>query len=318
MFMRKCAYLIIPLVLLLGYVEWHLSRIPTRYSRKKELLSQQAASLEVLVLGSSHALHGFDPAFFSRPGFNLAGVSQSLYYDYQLLVRFIDQLPRLKLVIVPVSYFILEYNLSKGIEYPLTFFYERVYGIPLESNLHNSDFARFSLLTLYGGEKVLGYARRGFKVDLSQGMTTTGFFKAEYDLAIARSKLNDAEAKARVALHHSQMAPATIPANLRVLTTMVELLQGRGVSVVFVTLPVIASYAAHLDAGALRRMQEAVAGLCASHGIAYVDYTKDPRFFGDDFMDVDHLSPAGAEKFSRIINQEIIVPLLRRRNSTDG
>ena len=39
--------------------------------------------------------------------------------------------------------------------------------------------------------------------------------------------------------------------------------------------------------------------------VPYFDYLKDPRFVADDFYDSNHLSDIGAEKFTKILNEDI-------------
>jgi hypothetical protein len=39
--------------------------------------------------------------------------------------------------------------------------------------------------------------------------------------------------------------------------------------------------------------------------LSYFNHFKDDRFVEDDFWDDDHLNDVGAEKFTRILNEEI-------------
>ena len=107
----------LPIPLFLGAYGHQLSRVhPDEYSSKKALLERQAGNLEVLAMGSSHGYYGILADCLGRPAFNLAAVSQSHYYDRALLEKYLGQLPRLKLVILPISYFSLGYQLDDGIE----------------------------------------------------------------------------------------------------------------------------------------------------------------------------------------------------------
>ena len=42
------------------------------------------------------------------------------------------------------------------------------------------------------------------------------------------------------------------------------------------------------------------------YGIEYYNYLKHSRFVKEDFKDNDHLNPKGAEKFSKIVDMEIL------------
>jgi len=57
-------------------------------------------------------------------------------------------------------------------------------------------------------------------------------------------------------------------------------------------------------------MQEDVHSLAQQYAIPYYNYFRDQRFMDNDFEDMDHLNAAGAEKLSRIVNDEILQPIL--------
>ncbi len=42
------------------------------------------------------------------------------------------------------------------------------------------------------------------------------------------------------------------------------------------------------------------------YNLGYYNYLKDDRFSAEDFFDSDHLNTRGAEKFSRLLRDEII------------
>ena len=42
-----------------------------------------------------------------------------------------------------------------------------------------------------------------------------------------------------------------------------------------------------------------------ANNLIYLDYLKDPRFIANDFFDSNHLSDIGAEKFTKILNEDI-------------
>ena len=103
---------------------------PSHYSAKKRLLEQQAARVEVLVLGNSQPFVGIQPALLGRPAFNLAANSQSLYYDLALLRKYRSALPALKLVILPIAYLTLESELDEGPDRWRAYYYRYFYSLP--------------------------------------------------------------------------------------------------------------------------------------------------------------------------------------------
>jgi lysophospholipase L1-like esterase len=292
---------ILPVILIISSFEYNLSKVKNSYNKKKSFLEESIVEYKVLVLGSSHALSGIDPSFFAKKAFNLANVSQSLYYDFQLFSKYLQETGNLKIVLISLDYFTLEYNLSRCPEYWRTFFYERVYGIPTESKEHQFDISRFSLIRLYAGENSLKYALKLFKVDLAETMRKNGFY---HNFSYAKDLIKNG--KERMDYHRKIMMETNIRANMEYLAKIIELSVANNVIPVIITLPVFHTYSDNIDVTKYQLMQENIDKLCKRYKIQYYNYFYDGRFKVDDFGDSDHLNLKGAEKVSKIINFEIL------------
>ena len=102
----ECVLFPLPLLVVLGFVENRLDRRPNLYTDKRDNAERQAPRAEILVSGSSYAFYGINPAQFDRPAVNLGCVSQDVYYDTRLTLKYAPQMPRLKLAIVCLSCFL--------------------------------------------------------------------------------------------------------------------------------------------------------------------------------------------------------------------
>jgi hypothetical protein len=71
-----------------------------------------------------------------------------------------------------------------------------------------------------------------------------------------------------------------------------------------------ATYRRDIDPAVFGEMIQAATSLAARHGIPFHDYIPDGRFTLDDFYDNDHLNARGAEKFTRLLLDEAVSPLL--------
>jgi hypothetical protein len=91
-FFLKLLCLLVPLLLFFIYLEFNLGKIPNSYSFKRECLEKRLDSIEVLVLGSSQVTYGINPNYFKLKGFNLSNISQSLYYDTRLTLKYVDKI----------------------------------------------------------------------------------------------------------------------------------------------------------------------------------------------------------------------------------
>lgn len=53
-------------------------------------------------------------------------------------------------------------------------------------------------------------------------------------------------------------------------------------------------------------MQETLKQISEKDGVPYFNYLRDERFTTQDFVDSDHLNKRGAEKFTRILNEDVV------------
>ena len=283
---------------------------------KRRLLEAAAPKVEVLTLGASHAHEGILPLLVTPETFNLGAVSQSLYYDAELLRTYAPRLPKLRLVVLPISYFTPEYELDHSIESWRTYYYHRYHGIPHHDGRNGTHLRNFSDWFLYGRDIGLA-AVRGQK---------PGSIRSEYDTGGGRLDTrplgervlhpgpDHVRTSAPVAFgrHDKMMSPEFFPANKARLGALLGWLQARGISVVFVTLPVSPGYLALERPGSRERTRAALDGFRRKFGVAWHDYSGDPRFIEDDFWDADHLNFQGADKFSRLLGDEVVKPILAR------
>ncbi|MFO0760579.1 MAG: hypothetical protein U0359_29125 [Byssovorax sp.] len=286
-------------------LEAKLASVENSYSLKRRSLEEDAPSLEVLILGPSHAYYGIDPDHLSRPSLNLANVSQSLQIDAQLASMVLARAPRLRLVLLSFGYFSLGYSTETGGEPWRNGFTHFFYGIQGDQEpwmlLHPRNY---SLLALYGPEQTRGMALRGFTSTLADNVSPRGFYAAEP--RPASLILDEKDGEKRVRTHESLQSEEARGANTAALGAMVAALGARSVKVAFVTLPVHATYARFMDREVWKRSQAVIRGLVREGAVSYHDYLEDGRFGVEDFRDHDHLCAAGAAKMTRILEEEVV------------
>lgn len=295
-----------PLALLGAYVEWKLSRIPNGYTQKREIIANAGVDARVVVLGSPRDLNGISPNEFDCAGVNLAYVSESLFFSTEVMRRQLRTAARLRLVILGLAHFSYEYELGDSPEAWRGFYYHRFLGTHLDGGLTQFDVRNVSLIALYGRRKVLEFAGKGFDVNLGEPFDARGWSPL---LSAPDDPSNEVKAQQRADLHASLMKPEHTRENVAAFETMLEDLEKRGVAVALAMSPVSQAYARSINGAGLVRMQAETAALVARHGLLYRDYTSDPRFDTADFFNSDHLTPLGALKYSRILNEEIVRPL---------
>jgi hypothetical protein len=305
-FIIKFLIFISPILLLILWWEHELARMTNSYETKVRLVEKAAPNCEVLVLGSSHAYFGINPSFFTRKGFNMANTSQSLYYDTEIITRYLPHLPKLKYAVFPVSYFSLEEEmLAQGSESFRCSFYHRFYHLPDERWIDKFDIRNFSSIALYGVPESTRYLRLRFNVNLAEHLASNGWYEVAFDKDDEKN-INDASGKTRVDFHNASMAETNIAYNRALLLKAICLCKDAGVVPILITTPVYHTYRDHIDRDKFERMQKVIHGLCIETSVKYFNYFADHRFDVDDFHDNDHLNAQGAEKFSKILDQEVL------------
>jgi hypothetical protein len=318
-FLKAVLLLAAPFVLLVVICDWRAASVHwNQYSAKKELLRRQLPETELLVLGSSHAYYGLMPGMLGKRAFNLSATGQSLFYDQALLMKYMDQMPHLKLVVVPVSYFALRFQLDEGLERWRCCYYKNVYGLPHRRWLMNWHLRNYSAFFLCGNSRMQKKLLLGNAPDLIGDYDSWGGWTNRPPARAHLSASNRQDhliQSAREALkrHNQRVSPQVFSDNTNLLVRLVEETRRRQIDVLFLTLPVTSYYRDGMDAGFYAQMQTALRQVTAEPGVAYRDYTSDARFTRDDFEDGDHLNLAGAQKFSRILGEELIQPFWASR-----
>jgi hypothetical protein len=304
-FIIKSFIFILPLGLIPLFVEYRLSQVPNTYNVKKRLLEARASEIQAIITGSSHAYVGIDPKALGCQAFNLANTSQSIYYDSQLLAKYLDRMTNLRLAIITLSYFSLEFRLTDSPEEWRSHFYYYHYGIRNETDSWPLlDLRNYSLIALYGINETRIISRLGYHVSFAEQVDENGWFKSQNDVQTLEA--SEESARRNMDFHHGFMKPKYIAENLNTLERMIKNLQARKVAVVFVTTPFFHTYAERMSAEKYQAMQEQIERLCQTYGLEYFNYSFDPRFTIGDFQNPDHLNLSGAEKFSTIIKNDFV------------
>ena len=283
-------------------MEYNLCKIENSYNYKRANFEKQLDSVNVIILGSSQAFYGINPTYFNLKSFNLANISQSLYYDNQLVLKYIDKMPNLKYVIINISYFSLSYQVIDGIESWRDYYYSQFWNINYP-DLNVLDIKRYSKIFLYTPTISLSYLNNGFKVNLINGMNPNGYF--EYDTTNNKLNISDSSGNQRVNFHENGFKEKRVNENKVVLESLIKELQKRNIKPVFVTPPVFSTYYKFVNRESLKKNKDIIDSFCIRYKCNYFNYFTDSRFIQSDFHDNDHLNFIGAEKFSKILNNEI-------------
>jgi hypothetical protein len=307
----KVFLFVLPCLIAYSMLEEKLSGVPNMYTKKQEFLESQLNQVEVLTTGSSHG-DAINPDYIHERTFTLNQAAQDLYYDTRLVIHYLDRMPKLKLVIIPISYFSLEYQMDRTKTWTLAPYYFHTWRIPPQHWDSFLSWRYFSLTAAYGWEKALGYLQNGFQDNEWKIMKPTGWWlQGEQELEDTPHESEFGQYSIQMQ-HIEIMKVERIPESVRLLEELVRSCQARGVQVAFVTTPVHHSYSDFMDPQRWQTTQAVLQSLVERYHVVYKNYLSDPRFAEADFYSRDHVNTKGSKKFSQIIDAEIITPILSK------
>lgn len=295
-FISKIRFFILLLLVLWAALEAFYRFVPNNYTQKNSGVQAHYNSCQVLILGNSHALYGLNPAFFNREAYNLANISQTLFFDEMLLKGHIDSLKNLKAIILPIEYSSLTQPDSHPELQWRKYFYAAQMHVP-DSSIAWYDPKKYSLALVPRFSISIKSAKKYFAGEKLYECDEHGWAPLN-----GGGEANNPEtAKAVVQKHEKGSTGYDL--NLGRVKNIIAQCRKRGVTVFLVSLPVTPFYAAEANLQRVAIIAKLCTQLADGRGVFYKSYFNDPYFSGEDFYDIDHLNTAGAEKCSKLINR---------------
>ena len=253
--------------------------------------------IQTIVLGSSHTAMGVACAELSESAYNLASASQDLWYDHEIVVTMIRELPNLKRVIFSVSVFTFRSALSDAdTEKWRETLYQCTWNIsPRAAKTHYRIFS--PAVALAPDEVSRMWAKACLSDEPSRGW-----------LAQTQPKTLDLESAISGAKRHSMNSDGWVRENHLLLSDAIHRCQQHGIECVVISTPTHNAYRELLSPDYVDETKRLVADVTSSTGVLYLDYSADPRFENEDFYDCDHLNRIGAVKFTRILDRDLAGP----------
>ena len=300
-FLIRLAIFFTPLIGLVFLYEALLTSITTSFTVKRDLIEQNLDSIELVAIGTSKIFSGVNPNYMDYFAINLANNSQSTYYDIKLLEKYIDKLPKLKVIVMEVNFFSFEYNLDNGPESWRNTYYSHTFQIDPQSQ--KLDFYEKFLLHIYKPKDILLHINS--KKEYNSYFDNKGWGKNE----ITESKPTKEYALKRyLHLRKNYMHENDLSLNIKLLDAFLEKLNQKNIKIVIVQMPVSPLLAKLIDSKIVEKNKRIINGLqLKTNNLVYVDYLNDSRFPNSSFIDSDHLNYSTANKFSSILNDTLLI-----------
>ena len=300
-FLLRLSLFLLPIAMLAVAGEVYVCSLPNSYRLKGEWMRQNADSVEVLILGNSHAYYGIRPQDMQGVAFNLSNVSQVASYDYALLLKY-TPMPRLKHIILACdNSYLFDQPLEQTEPYRCAY-YTIYMGVGPHSRwgLYGLEILQFKGFL----KKIKAYKEGVYAMCDSMG------WGSDYKSSLSTFDESDTTVVNMVLEKHTCKDWLSYEANARQVEQIARFCKQQGIRLTVVQTPVCKTYNEGIPERQRQAISQLMNNLKSTYGTTVLDYSEDSRFSGTDFFDADHLSDVGAVKFTKILCQES--PTLRR------
>jgi hypothetical protein len=295
-FLRLVLLFALPILVLGIGLEIGLRNIPNDYVYKKEYLKNNADSIEILFLGSSHAYFGINPQFINnKKSFNAGQVAQSVGYDYKILEHYFSNSQRLETIVLPVSYFSFHYKIETGTESWRVKNYSIYHDLYTTNRLN--DYSEILSNSVKSG--LLRVSNYYLKNKAEIACSHLG-----YGLNNTYAKQRDlAETGAHTAKMHTYPELEDFEENYQAMLSIIKFAEQRNIKVLLYTPPAFETYVNNLYPVQLNKAIATAQALDkAFENTYYINLLQDKSFVERDFYDADHMNEFGAEKLTKKID----------------
>jgi hypothetical protein len=295
--LRTMAF-ILPILGIIVMVECGLRAIPNNYSYTHERLLNHGDSIRILVLGNSHAFNGVDPLGFGVPAYNAANMSQDHRRDLAILEHYLAELPALRTIVLPLSYYSIGAVIEEGPEPWRVKNYAIYMDMPEQASSLEHRFevlnARKSVSLRMLMDHLL-YGSDNIRCRVNGG--APGRPKPGLDF-VAHGK--------ETAARHTFGPSGHYRINHAYLDRIIQLAAARGIQVHFFFPPCHKAYLDVMDPVQLALARKTGHELARTfQNVSYHDLSEDQRFIEIDFGNSDHLQASGTAKLTRILAEDL-------------
>lgn len=298
-FTIKLFKFLFPFIILVLPMEFLLRQIPNDYKYKKNYLDKNSNKIEVLFLGSSHAFYGLNPFYCTQNCFNASHISQPFKYDLEILKKYEHNWYKLKIVVLPISYFSLFQKLETGSEA----WRVKNYIIYYEINTSNDLADHTEMLSNKLGVNLRRIASYYIKGNTAISCSTLGWCIS----CNSKNARNLVETGKTAAKRHTNKDFKYMNENVSILKSIIEFGQRYNIKIVLITLPAYKTYVANLNKEQLKKTVQTAENISNQfENCFYFNFLENKSFSELDFYDADHLNEIGAKRLTLLIDKIII------------
>jgi hypothetical protein len=300
-FLKQVLVFFIPVVLIFTLVEYFVLQIPANYITTSNYFNSEKDNIEILALGPSQMNSAINPAYFNKPAICLASTSQHHNLDFEILKQTKDRLPKLKYVILELSFSHLELPHNSK-DFWKNSIYLKYYGVnAFKRKTYFKDRLIFlSNPDIYSRKLVEHYIER----KESPHFNRFGFDEDNYDGLFKGLKYDEKAITQKPFRINSRINEALFNHNLAFLYKMLDYTESEGLKVIVCSMPLYKTYVKERDTTLVRR-RDSVLDVIQSRYANVRIFNKESdtiNYIVSDYINQNHLNPRGAEKFTKELN----------------
>lgn len=322
--LKRIGLFVFILALVLSVVEIKarkMYRTRTDLYLKHQSFDKVKKDVEVLIIGSSSVETGLNPQYFDMKTFNLAFNAEDVYYNYSVLKKYEDQMPKLKIIVfglTSVAFDFIEENflphLAKDYFWDLDIYPQskRIDKILLNSlifKIHQHTF--IPDLVLYGKmPRAINYINEDnvpqeFFEQHVEGLLRNGFRAYGYN-DISEIKLeNHANSQVDLFLSYVTKDKHIIQQeNKEYIEKIIKIAQNKNIKIILVRTPTSVYFRNKLPQDYADLFLENIKSILDKYPeVKFYDFSNyDSLINIKDFLNSNHLNCLGAKKMSIMLN----------------
>lgn len=250
--------------------------------------------INTLITGLSYYEVGLREELFELPTFNIALSGQDLQYDYLMSKYLMENykiFENLKYIVIGLSYYSFDYNLSKtNSKLCVHRYFNYIKNDKFFHDKNEAKLANLIYLTKFNYYEEVN--NRLIKSLIKIEDLNSGYKNYLLEEAEKQSNMNYIN---------------TVKENIQTLKKLFELAKCRNVIPILLVNPVTSEYSSKFNNSVLKEnFYSIIKDLKQDYEFIFYDYFNDKNFNNDDFFDYSHLNKKGAIKFSKLINSLIM------------
>ena len=294
---------ILPVLIIMILAEYLLTQLDFAEKIKNQYIEDNSSGIEILFLGSSQVERAINPEYIVKPSINLANSSQRLYEDFELLKRFVKELPNLKVVVIEITFDKLERDHSETASVVhhknFKFYNVNTFGrnLKIQDNfLFHSDPSYFSnqIESYFTGKQEIVYNKYGFDINKFHG-------------SYPQAKFNDSLIKDDSIYIQNIENEIAFLENRKILENLIQFCASKNLKILVYSPPEHIRFRKLRKPHLVQKYENFIKKLKILHPkIEFYSDTYNTQFLIEDFYNANHLNPDGAKKASLLLDEEIL------------